>query len=310
MYFRADRAELVGRLAAKLSIAFEFDLSITDLLAVDIAAAQFGEHPSSLETVVDLARGVARRVTATNTHVRRVEQSRPYTNCVPSSAPSWHRYSTAFPSGRSRPIDHVELGPNLADTLGRRLLGDVADKRVLELGTGMGHSAIAMALQGAKVLGIDPDPIQLEHARELAEEQETKVELHQADLADLAFVRNESVDLVVSIHALAAVEDLDRVFRQAHRVLKADMPFVLSLPHPAASLVDPFSDDELHIARGYFEPAILGSGPSLTYRHLIGEVFSGLIRANFRVDTLIENPYTDKPSLPETLVFRAKKVGN
>ncbi|MEE9417263.1 MAG: class I SAM-dependent methyltransferase [Acidimicrobiales bacterium] len=229
---------------------------------------------------------------------------------MPTSTPSWHRYSTAFPSGRSRPIDHVELGPNLVDGLDRRLLGDVTDKRVLELGTGMGHSAIAMALQGAKVIGVDPDSAQLEYARELADEQEIKVELHNADLADLAFVRNESVDLVISIHALAAVEDLDRVFRQAHRVLKADMPFVLSLPHPTASLVDPFSEDELRIARGYFEPATLGSGPSLTHRHLIGEVFSGLIRANFRVDTLIENPYADKATLPETLVFRAKKVGN
>lgn len=174
----------------------------------------------------------------------------------------------------------------------------------------MGHSAVAMAKAGAKVIAVDPDAAQLEHARQLAEEHEVKVELHHGDLADLAFIRNESIDMVVSIHALAAEADLDRPFRQAHRVLKADMPFVLSLPHPTASLVDHFSTDENQVIRGYFDPALLGSGPSQTHRHLIGDVFSGLSRANFRVDTLIENPYADKPRLPETLVFRGKKIGN
>jgi hypothetical protein len=38
--------------------------------------------------------------------------------------------------------------------------------------------------------------------------------LHQSDLADLAFLRNASIDLVVSVFALAAVDDLDRVFRK------------------------------------------------------------------------------------------------
>ncbi len=194
--------------------------------------------------------------------------------------------------------------------LDRRLLGDVADKRVLELGTGMGHSAVAMAKAGAKVIAVDPDASQLDHARQLAEEHEIRVELHHGDLADLAFMRNESIDMVVSIHALAAEADLDRAFRQAHRVLKADMPFVVSLPHPTASLVDHFSDDEHRVIRGYFDAATLGSGPSVTHRHLIGDVFSALTRANFRIDTLIENPYADKPGLPETLVFRGKKIGN
>ena len=228
---------------------------------------------------------------------------------MPSTEPSWHRYTTSFPGGRYRPTDRVELGPNLIDGVDRRLLGDVENKRVLELGTGMGHSSIAMAKAGAKVIAVDPDAVQIEHARQIADEHEIKIELHEADLADLAFVRNESIDLVVSIHALAAVEDLDRVFRQVHRVLKADMPFVLSLPHPTASLVDHFTDDKT-LVRGYFDAAVLGSGPSLTHRHLIGDVFSSLGRANFRVDTLIENPYADQPGLPETLVFRGKKIGH
>lgn len=229
---------------------------------------------------------------------------------MPTTEPSWHRYTTSFPGGRYRPTDHVELGPNLPAGLDRRLLGDVADKRVLELGTGMGHSAVAMAKAGAKVIAVDPDASQLDHARQLAEEHEIRVELHHGDLADLAFMRNESIDMVVSIHALAAEADLDRAFRQAHRVLKADMPFVVSLPHPTASLVDHFSDDEHRVIRGYFDAATLGSGPSVTHRHLIGDVFSALTRANFRIDTLIENPYADKPGLPETLVFRGKKIGN
>ena len=48
-------------------------------------------------------------------------------------------------------------------------------------------------------------------------------------------MRGDSVDLVLSAYALGFVEDLNRVFRQVHRVLKDGSPFVVSLPHPATT---------------------------------------------------------------------------
>ena len=228
---------------------------------------------------------------------------------------TWVRYSTAFPSAKARPIDYVELGPDVP-SLDRRLIGDVAGKRVVDLGCGMGHASVALAKQGAKVFALDPDQAQLNHARELADQESVKIEVHQSDLADFAFLRNASIDLVVSVFALAAVDDLDRVFRQVHRVLREGAPFILSLPHPLSTLIEQAPDGSLRMSRRFRDQSPLGEGPTLTHPHQFGELHASLARANFRVDVVLEPESTSGPWrspltgwVPSTLVVRARKEG-
>ena len=66
-----------------------------------------------------------------------------------------------------------------------------------------------------------------------------RVECHQGDLADLGFATSGSVDLVVASHSLAGVDDLPRLLRQVHRVLKPGTPFVVAMPHPVAAMFAP-----------------------------------------------------------------------
>lgn len=212
----------------------------------------------------------------------------------------WTRYTTSGTSGQQRPVDHVELGPGDVSGLDRKLLGELDGLRVLELGSGAGHSAIALASAGARVVGVDPDAAQVVHARAAVEQNEVHVELHHSDFAELAFLRADSFDLVLSIHALAATSDLARVFRQVHRVLKADKPFVITLPHPASLMVD---NDA-----GYFDTSVSGSGHHLTHNHTVSSVFTSLTRSNYRVDTLLE-PHDDGPT-PASMIFRARKLGS
>jgi 2-polyprenyl-3-methyl-5-hydroxy-6-metoxy-1,4-benzoquinol methylase len=218
---------------------------------------------------------------------------------------SWTRYTTSGTSGQKRPTDSVEFGPGEVVGLDRRLLGDVSGLRVLDLGTGAGNSAIALARQGARVVAIDPDRKQVELARRSADEAQLHVELHHADLADLAFLSADTFDAVISVHALASVSDLGRVFRQTHRVLKADRPLVVSLPHPAALMLDPDTADA--IASAYHATESLGKGVYLTHRHGIAHVFTQLTRANYRVDTMLEPMGPDLH--PASVIFRARKVG-
>jgi SAM-dependent methyltransferase len=227
----------------------------------------------------------------------------------------WTRYTTAFPTAKNRPLDYVELGPDVP-SLDRRLIGAVDGKRVVDLGCGMGHGAIALAKQGAKVFAVDPDAAQLTHVRELAEREGVRVEVHQSDLADLAFLRNTSIDLIVSAFALSAVDDLDRVLRQAHRVLHTNASFIVSLPHPLATLIQQAADGSLRMGRRFRDRTPLGEGASLTYPHQIGELHSSFARANFRVDVLLEPESTSGPWrspltgwVPSTLVLRARKEG-
>jgi SAM-dependent methyltransferase len=193
---------------------------------------------------------------------------------------------------------------------------------VLELGCGAGATAVTLAKQGALVIAVDESAEQLAHARRLAEQEETKVELHHGDLADLAFVRADTVDAAVSIYSLGVVSDLDRVYRQVHRVLRSGAPFVLSLPHPAFRMFDTTGDPP-SLQRSYFDrtprPWNVGDEAGNEYPRTINDVFTGLTRANFRVDTMLEPEQSPEPQpgrwvaamrwVPSTLVVRARKEG-
>lgn len=218
----------------------------------------------------------------------------------------------------------VHYGPDIPTEAELRLLGSVAGKRVLDLGCGTGQAAAAFALQGAHVIGLEPSAELLAAARRHASHADVKVELHRGEIADLAFMRADSVDLVFSAWAIGGAPDLNRVFRQVHRVLKQGSPFVFSMPHPAYDIIDDDDPDQpLLIRRSYFDRSPVdesGETPFGEHHHTVSDVFMGLTRNNFRVDVLLEPESTGEatPSahwreaflwLPRTLIVRGRKEG-
>ena len=201
------------------------------------------------------------------------------TAAAPPSAQSF----IAGPIPDDTPVGPVEYGPGIANETDLRLLGHLAGKRVVVLGSGAGAAAVALARSGTKVIAVDPSEEQLGYTRRLADREEVKVEVHQGDLAALAFLRADTVDAVLCIYVLGGVADVDRVFRQVHRILRTDAPFVLSLPHPAYRTVDPAGDPPT-LARRYLDRTPVGEDTP----HTLSDLVTGLIRANFRIDTLLE----------------------
>ncbi len=243
------------------------------------------------------------------------------------NAAAWDRYAAAYQAGAQLPTDVVHYGPDIGTEADFRLCGDVAGKRVLELGCGGAQSCIAFARQGAHAIGVDFSAEQLAFARRLCEREGVRVELHHGDLAELAFIRADSIDVVFSAYAFNHVADLNRVFRQVHRVLKPEAPLVFSLPHPAYDMIDDDATDEggpLLIRRSYFDRSPIDyelDGIAFTDHHrTIGDLFTSLSRANFKVDTILEpepDPTGPRSSawrdaftmVPRTLVIRARKQG-
>ena len=225
----------------------------------------------------------------------------------------------AFPADATLPVDVVVYGPDIPDESSLRLLGPTEGKRVLMLGAGHGHSAVALAAQGAHVIVVDGHLDRLDAARTLADENEVKLELHQGDLAELAFVRADTIDVAVSVHELGRVDDLDRVLRQVNRVLRTGSALVCSLPHPAALMLDDQEPGPPRVVRAYADSAPRTIGGQRIHPRTISEVFSSFARANFRVDTVLEPPVRhDEPSsfwtetmtlVPATLVVRGRKDG-
>jgi len=238
---------------------------------------------------------------------------------------AWDRYASAYQSVAQLPTTVAHYGPDIPTEAELRLLGDLRGKRVLELGCGGAQCSIAFAKQGATAIGVDFSAQQLAYARRLCEREEVKVELRHGDLADLAFLRADTIDLVFSAYAFGYVEDLNRVFRQVHRVLRVGAPLVFSLPHPAYDMIDDHGDEPLLVRRSYFDKTPIRhdlDGISFTdYHHPISEIYMGLVRASYRVDLIIEpEPTPAGPRsqhwrdtffmIPRTVIFRARKEGN
>lgn len=234
-----------------------------------------------------------------------------------------------FPFGVELPDDQIVYGPDILDESRLRLLGDLSGKRVLQLGSHDGRLAIALQRRGARVIAVEPAPERVAASRWAFERTDTPVELLDNDLADLAAVRADSIDLALSVYSLAGVDDLGRVFRQVHRVLRQEAPLVFSLPHPAFALIDPIGDEPLQVRRSYWdssarewstgEPAD-GGHAGTDHAHTIADLFTQLSRTNFRVDNLLEPEpepqgvrtplWTDTMQwVPSTLIVRARKQG-
>ncbi|HEX9260719.1 MAG TPA: class I SAM-dependent methyltransferase [Acidimicrobiales bacterium] len=176
-----------------------------------------------------------------------------------------------------------------------RLCPDVQGKRVLVLG---GNGAVAFARLGAKAIEIDPDEQHIAAGRALAVQHGVTVEFHLGEVADLGFATSGSIDLVFSSTALGTVDDLPRVFRQVHRVLRPAAPLVFAIPHPVASMLE---GGEVVLRRPYWSNS----------QRTIGGLFGSLSRNNFSVDMIVEPAPIDRPDalVPAALILRARKQG-
>lgn len=200
-----------------------------------------------------------------------------------------------------RPFETVDLGPGVGEEVDRRLLGEVSGRRILQLGCGQGHAAVGLARRGARVIAVDEDVTQLGAARALATREEVTIEFHQARPAELAFLPADHVDLAIAVTTLSFVQDLDRVFRQVHRVVRPGGHFLASVPHPAALCADP--DDPARIVHPWDTQLPVAD----RWVHTAEALVTSLTRANFAVDNLLERR-ADAP-VPATLVVRARKLG-
>lgn len=197
----------------------------------------------------------------------------------------------------------IWYGANVADESELRLCGELTGKRVIELGvTGSGGAvtpnSVTAALAGAKAMALDPNPQAIAAVRSAAERAEITVQCHQGELADLGFATSASVDLVIAAHTLAGVDDLPRLLRQVHRVLKPGAPFVVAMRHPVAAMFD-----------GQDQTATAAYGAnSITFT----ELYMAFERSNFRLDVVHElnDQRVRDPLCPSVFVLRARKQGD
>ncbi|SEL14677.1 class I SAM-dependent methyltransferase [Streptacidiphilus jiangxiensis] len=118
------------------------------------------------------------------------------------------------------------------DVLLDRLPSRLSGHRVLDLGCGEGIISRALAARGASVVGVDPTPRLIEHARAAGAAGPGTVVYTVDDGCTLATVADDSVDWVTAGLSLNHVPDLDAALKAVGRVLTARGSLVLSVPHP------------------------------------------------------------------------------
>lgn len=186
---------------------------------------------------------------------------------------------------------NITYGSGIPGDAELRLCGDVSGaKRAVELGVSEWFNAIEFARAGAKAIAVDPDPVKIRELRTRADADEVTVQCLEADLADLGDISSATCDVVVAAHSIIDVDDLGRLLRQVHRILRPSMSFVISMPHPFNG--------------------VTAERPYGTGSRTIGDWFTALGRSNFRVDQVKELGVGATQPIPTTLVLRARKEGS
>jgi SAM-dependent methyltransferase len=99
------------------------------------------------------------------------------------------------------------------------VLGDVNGLDVVELGCGTAYISAWLARRGARPVGIDPTPAQLETARAMQRDFGLEFPLHEATAEDVP-LEDASFDLVVSEYGASIWADPDRWISEAARLLR------------------------------------------------------------------------------------------
>ena len=98
-------------------------------------------------------------------------------------------------------------------------MGNLKDKRLLDIGAGLGESSVYFALQGAQVTMTDISPGMVQSGRELARKFRVEVEAVVLGAEDLC-VPPQTYDFVYIANTIHHVQDRNALFQKIHRALK------------------------------------------------------------------------------------------
>lgn len=174
---------------------------------------------------------------------------------------SWNKISPVYQKEYKPHKDTTTKFRNILLGIGKggdnrlKLLGNLKDKNVLDLGCGGGQLSISLALKGAKVTGIDFSENQIIYAKGLARKFNVSPKFLMQDINNLKNFKSNSFHLVISVYTLQYVKDLREVFKEVKRILKRYGKFVFSLDHPFYYAVRPRTiNGRKHlVAENYFK---------------------------------------------------------
>jgi SAM-dependent methyltransferase len=202
--------------------------------------------------------------------------------------------------------------------------GDVTEKKILEIGSGRGHSLEYLAKRKASELwGVDISKEQIRKSNEYLISCGITANLICSPMEEECGIPKNYFDFVYSVYGIGWTTDLVGTFCRIASYLKNDGVFIFSWSHPIHKCVT-VENDMLAFKKCYFDESwysvpLDGTMLSLSDRKL-STYINALAKAGFIIEEMIEesddniikaqpeNDFVKKAKmLPVTFVIKAKK---
>jgi ubiquinone/menaquinone biosynthesis C-methylase UbiE len=215
--------------------------------------------------------------------------------CLDLSAESIDRYVR----GESEELPGFHVYP-------RCLLQGLEGKKVLCLASGGGQQSAVFGLLGADVTVLDIAEGQLNGDRIAAEHYGYMATIVKGDMRDLSAFADEEFDLIYQPVSICFVPDVREVYQGVYRVLKPGGTYAVSHVNPSTYPIYFVGGGNGWDGTGYRIAEIYTGGPIRVspegvenmrtgeptgeYRHLLSDIFGGLMDVGFAICNVVEDP--------------------
>lgn len=178
------------------------------------------------------------------------------------------------------------------------LAGEVAGRRILDVGCGSGPLAADLIARGATLTGVDGSPAMIELARRRLG---AEVPLLVADLAQPLPLPDGGFDDVVASLVLHYLRDWAAPLAELHRVLRPGGKLLMSVNHPTVRLITHPDEDYFATWQYTDDFDFAGQSASLTMWHRpLHAITAAVLAAGFDLVSIDEPP--PSPDTPAQLM--------
>jgi SAM-dependent methyltransferase len=159
-----------------------------------------------------------------------------------ANGPDWDRYADEYQATHGEFLGDAGFvwGPEGFTEAEAGILGEVADRDVLEVGSGAGQCSRWIRSRGGRAYGLDLSFRQLQHSRRIDVDSGLSVPSVLGTATALPFA-DDSFDVVFSsFGALQFVSDIETAVAETARVLRPGGRYAFSITHPTRWM---FPDD-------------------------------------------------------------------
>ena len=171
------------------------------------------------------------------------------------------------------------------------LLAVDAGQTILDLGAGTGWVLEELQRRGCEPIGVEIN-------RELAQLSFRHGSTVVAELPDLSWCRDETLDGVTAVLVLEHLAELDLMFAEAARVARVNGSFTLVINHPqitapgSAPVVDPVDGEVFWRWGNYLKPGLTEEPvgeDTVTFHHRpLADLLNAAARAGWNLEEMIE----------------------